>query len=126
MKSEEVLLRELLVEEEKAVADYVNVADKIKNESIKKVLLDIAEEEKVHKGELIRCLKEIGVHDKFAIHKGEEEVNHMLLKQGLMKVQDMLNDIAFRHGEEVPDKVIIVPQEKEEAQDANIIPHKIQ
>ena len=108
MKSEEVILRELLVEEEKAVADYVNAADKIKNEAIKKVLLDIADEEKVHKGELLRCLKEIGVTDKFEIKQGKHEANNKMMVDRLREIQGMLDNIAMKNGM-LPDQVAIIP-----------------
>ena len=108
MKSDEVMLRELLVEEEKAVKDYIDMADKIRNESIKKVLLDIADEEKVHIGELLRCLKELGVCDKPEIKQGKHEANNKMLSDRLGEVQRILDMMAYKNGV-LPDQVTIIP-----------------
>lgn len=108
MKSDEVMLRELLVEEEKAVKDYIDRADKIRNESIKKVLLDIADEEKVHIGELLRCLKELGICDKPEIKQGKHEANNKMLSDRLGEVQRILDMMAYKNGV-LPDQVTIIP-----------------
>lgn len=115
MKSEEVLLRELLRDEEEAVAHYMNAVDKIKNEAVKKILLDIAGEEKVHKGELLRCLKEIGVSDKFEIKQGEHEANDKMLSDKLKDIQNMLDFMAIKHGT-APDVVTIIPAQPQEVE----------
>ena len=120
MKSEEVLLRELLRDEEEAVAHYVNAADKIKNEAIKKILLDIADEEKVHKGELLRCLKELGITDKFEIRQGKHEATNKMLTDRLREIQGMLDDIAIKHNM-LPDQVAIIPAPPVEVEVEEII-----
>lgn len=115
MKSEEVLLRELLRDEEEAVAHYMNAVDKIKNDAVKRILLDIANEEKVHKGELLRCLKEIGVSDKLEIKQGKEEATHKMLTDRLNEIQYILNDMANKHGV-IPDQVTIIPAPVEDVE----------
>lgn len=123
MKSDEVMLRELLVEEEKAVKDYIEMADKIRNEAIKKVLLDIADEEKVHIGELLRCLKELGVCDKPEIKQGKHEANSKMMSDRLGEIQMMLGMMAMKHGT-LPDQVMIVPAQPEEPIEVIIEPEE--
>lgn len=75
---DEILIRELLTKEEDAVKSYIEAASKMSNFKLAKVLLDIAKEERIHKGELIMLLKTIGVCDCEEIKKGEEEaINKM-------------------------------------------------
>ena len=118
MKSDEVLIRELLVDEETAVKNYINAAEKVKNNNIQKVLYDIANEERVHIGELIRCLDELNISDKSYIHQGEDEANEILLSDMLNKIQIILNSMAYKRGEQptmqvaVIDTVEVEPSEK--------------
>jgi len=76
---DEGYIRDLLSQEEDAVSSYVKAADKVSNQDIRKVLLDISKEEVVHKGELIALLKLIGICDHAEIKQGEEEVLNKIM-----------------------------------------------
>ena len=85
----EVILRTLIAEEETATAHYLKYAHKVaekaeehqdpKGLKIAKVLEDIANEEKVHIGELQECLKLLGVSNK-EIQDGEKEAEEKMEK----------------------------------------------
>jgi len=65
-------LRDALIAENEAVKQYEAIADSISNPKIKKVLQDIADEEKVHAGELMALIK-----DKKFIEEGKKEVEDL-------------------------------------------------
>lgn len=83
----EVILRTLIAEEETATAHYLKYAHKVaekaeehqdpKGLKIAKVLEDIANEEKVHIGELQKCLDYLDVSNKEE-KEGEKEAGEML------------------------------------------------
>ena len=83
----EVILRKLLADEQTATASYLKAAHKIKEKAeehqdkvglkIVKVLEDIANEEKVHIGELDKLMKLIGVSNKEE-QEGENEASEKI------------------------------------------------
>ncbi len=56
---------------------YLTQASLIDDDLVRKVLLDIAMEEKVHLGEFLTLLKKLDDEQVKAIEKGEEEVKEM-------------------------------------------------
>lgn len=54
-------IRELIASEYEAVKSYEKFAVEAENERVKKVLTSIADEEKVHIGELEETLRQIGM-----------------------------------------------------------------
>ena len=83
----EVILRNLIADEEQATAGYLKAAHKVAEKAeekgdslglkIAKVFKDLANEEKVHIGELKKCLELIGVSDKEQ-QEGENEVEEII------------------------------------------------
>ncbi|MEM5879909.1 MAG: ferritin family protein [Candidatus Aenigmatarchaeota archaeon] len=57
---------------------YEQLASKAKNEKIKKILLDIAKEEKTHVGEFLSLLLEIDKEQEEELKKGEKEVKEII------------------------------------------------
>ena len=79
MKKQEVILREMIRDESEAVAHYTKAAMKVEDERLKKLLLDIRDEEKVHIGELKQALAEVlGINDEAKEHEGREEAKEVL------------------------------------------------
>ena len=70
-------LRLSIIGELDAINLYLQLANAIDNELIKKVLIDIAEEEKVHVGELLELLNRIDLEQKKALEKGAREVSEI-------------------------------------------------
>lgn len=83
----EVILRKLLADEQTATAHYLKAAHKVREKAeehddklglkIAKVFEDIANEEKVHIGELQKCLELIGISNK-EIQDGKKEVEEII------------------------------------------------
>jgi len=74
------LLRALRLDlsaEEEAVHLYLSHADATDNELAKKVLRDIADEERVHKGEFQRLINILSKEEESFLAQGAEEVNAM-------------------------------------------------
>jgi rubrerythrin len=74
------ILRAGLIAEYDAVNLYEQMAELTDNEEIKKVLLDIAKEEKEHVGEFQTLLEKEDPELKGAIEEGKEEVEELLKK----------------------------------------------
>lgn len=68
------ILRLAIIGELDAVSLYEQLSETATSEKVKKVLLDIAKEEKTHVGELQALLKEIDPEYKKELKKGKEEV----------------------------------------------------
>jgi len=64
--------------EYEAVQIYMQLAESIDHELARKVLVDVANEEKEHAGEFLRLLKEIAPEEFDFYKKGEEEVEEMM------------------------------------------------
>lgn len=71
-------IRLFISAEYEAIQLYVEIAESIDDELAKKVLYDIANEEKVHAGEFLRLLKEIDKEEEKFYKEGEEEVEKMI------------------------------------------------
>jgi len=67
-------LRDAIIAEEGAIKQYETVVDAANNDDVKKVLQNIADEEKVHVGELQKLLDRLLSDEKDFLEKGSEEV----------------------------------------------------
>lgn len=70
-------IRQLIAEEQDAVISYTERAEQVDDPRIKAVLLDIAEEEKQHAGELLALLSDSDPQEDEALRTGAEEVASM-------------------------------------------------
>ncbi len=75
------ILRLGMIAELDAVNLYEQLAAKTKNKNIKKVLLDVAKEEKTHVGEFQTLLLELDEEQIEELEKGEKEVEELTDKQ---------------------------------------------
>jgi rubrerythrin len=66
-------LRLAIAAEHDATSLYENLSDSIENTAIKELLQDIANEEKVHVGELTKALQMLDKTDEKFINKGKDE-----------------------------------------------------
>lgn len=69
------MIRVAILGEIDAINLYSQIAGRIKNESAKKILLDIAKEEKVHVGELNRLLELLDPEELSAQREGHQEAS---------------------------------------------------
>jgi rubrerythrin len=67
-------LRDAIIAEESAIKQYEAVADSTDNERVTRVLQDIANEERVHVGELMQLLAELLDDEDDFIEEGREEI----------------------------------------------------
>ncbi|MFW6127085.1 MAG: ferritin family protein [Thermodesulfobacteriota bacterium] len=74
------ILRAAIIAELDAVSLYEQLAGMTKNDHIKKVLLDIAKEEKTHVGEFQTMLLRLDAEQKDELAHGEEEVEELVGK----------------------------------------------
>lgn len=70
-------IRQSIIAEYDAINLYEQLAGLTRNEGVKKILLDIAEEEKVHVGEFEEVLRLIDEEHAKAEKKGQKEVEEM-------------------------------------------------
>jgi len=75
--TDKTILREAIIAEYDAVNLYEQFASSTENEKIKKVMLDVAREEKEHIGEFMALLKEIDKDFEKDLEEGEEEVKEL-------------------------------------------------
>lgn len=73
-------IRFMVSAEYEAIQLYVQLAESTDNELAKAVLLDIADEEKVHAGEFLRLLHEIAPDEEGFYKEGYEEVEEEIEK----------------------------------------------
>jgi len=71
-------VRFMVAAEYEAVQMYVQLAESTDNELAKNVLIDIADEEKVHAGEFMRLLKELAPDEDKFYKEGYEEVEELI------------------------------------------------
>ncbi|MEM2930710.1 MAG: ferritin family protein [Thermoproteota archaeon] len=71
------VLRVAIIAELDAVSLYEQLAQAVDNEDIKKVLLDIAKEEKTHVGEFQALLLKIDKEQALELEKGRKEVEEI-------------------------------------------------
>ena len=72
------ILRAAVIAEFDAISLYEQLAAMTKNEDIKKVLFDIAKEEKTHSGEFGELLKRFDVEYSEELEAGKKEVEEMI------------------------------------------------
>ncbi|HHW57717.1 MAG TPA: rubrerythrin [Clostridia bacterium] len=73
-------IRFMVAAEYEAIQLYTQLAEATDNELAKAVLLDIANEEKVHAGEFLRLLKELAPDEEKFYEEGYREVEEMIEK----------------------------------------------
>ena len=73
-------LRDAIIAEHDAIKLYEQMADRTKDEKLKKLLLSIAEEEKVHVGELEARLNEMDSENESSTEDGKQESTDLLSK----------------------------------------------
>jgi len=84
--SEEDLIRGIrlmIAAEYEAVEMYMLLAESIDNKLAKKILVDIANEERVHAGEFLRLLKHLAPDEEEFYQEGAQEVEKEMKKLGL-------------------------------------------
>lgn len=74
------ILRAAMIAELDAVSFYEQMADMTDNENIKKVLLDIAREEKTHVGEFQALLLEVDKEQEKELEEAKKEVEELIGK----------------------------------------------
>jgi len=75
-------LRLNLAAEQEAIHEYVAHADATDNELAKKVLIDIADEERVHAGEFQRLICILAKDEEALLAKGAQEVDELASGEG--------------------------------------------
>ena len=73
--SDEVILRQAIIAELDAINLYEQMARSTSNAALKKLLLDVAQEEKVHVGEFEGLLEKYDKQQKPSLEDGKEEAN---------------------------------------------------
>ena len=73
-------IRFMIAAEYEAVQLYAQLAESTDNELAKNVLLDIADEERVHAGEFLRLLKELAPREEQLYKEGYKEVEEFIEK----------------------------------------------
>lgn len=73
-------IRLMVTDEYEAISIYTQLAESIDNELAKEVLLDIADEERVHAGEFLRLLKELAPDEEQWYADGAAEVEAEIAK----------------------------------------------
>jgi rubrerythrin len=71
-------LRDAIIAEEGAIKQYEAIVDATDNEDAKKILQDIADEERVHVGELQKLLNDMLPDEEKLLEEGEKEVKEEL------------------------------------------------
>jgi rubrerythrin len=74
-------IRLMMADEFEAISVYTQLAESIDNELAREVLLDIADEERVHAGEFERLLFELAPGEKEMYARGAGEVETEIAKQ---------------------------------------------
>jgi rubrerythrin len=76
-------IRFMVAAEYEAVQLYMQLAESTDDKLAKEVLVDIADEERVHAGEFLKLLKHLAPDEEKFYEKGAEEVDEMIEKLGL-------------------------------------------
>ena len=71
-------VRYMIAAEYEAVQLYMQLAESTDDELARAVLVDIADEERVHAGEFLRLLKELAPDEEEKYQEGYEEVEEMI------------------------------------------------
>ena len=75
-------IRFMVSAEYEAVQLYMQLAESTDDKLAKEVLIDIADEERVHAGEFLRLLKHLAPDEEKFYEEGAEEVDEMIEKLG--------------------------------------------
>jgi rubrerythrin len=75
-------IRFMVAAEYEAVQLYMQLAESTDDKLAKEVLVDIADEERVHAGEFLRLLKHLAPDEEKFYEEGAEEVDEMIEKLG--------------------------------------------
>ena len=75
-------IRFMVSAEYEAVQLYMQLAESTDDKLAKEVLVDIADEERVHAGEFLRLLKHLAPDEEKFYEEGAEEVDEMIEKLG--------------------------------------------
>ena len=75
-------IRMMIAAEYEAVQLYMQLAESIDDELAKKVLVEIADEERVHAGEFLRLLKHLAPDEEKFYQEGAQEVEEIMEKMG--------------------------------------------
>lgn len=80
LKKEELVraIRYNIAAEFEAIQLYMQLHDSINDEVAKKVLIDVANEEKEHVGEFMKLLRYLDPEEEIHYKKGEEEVEEII------------------------------------------------
>ncbi|MEJ5284865.1 MAG: ferritin family protein [Brevinematia bacterium] len=73
-------IRFMVAAEYEAIQLYMQLAESTDNKLAKEVLIDIANEERVHAGEFLRLLKELSPDEEKFYEEGKEEVEEIIEK----------------------------------------------
>lgn len=73
-------VRFMIAAEYEAVQLYMQLAESTDNELVRKVMRDVANEERIHAGEFLRLLHEIAPDEKKFYEEGSKEVEEEFLK----------------------------------------------
>lgn len=76
-------IRFMVSAEYEAVQLYMQLAESTDDELSKEVLVDIADEERVHAGEFLRLLHHLAPDEQKFYKEGQEEVEEMMATHGL-------------------------------------------
>ncbi len=76
-------IRFIVAAEYEAVQLYMQLAESTDDKLAKEVLIDIADEERVHAGEFLRLLKHLAPDEEKFYEEGREEVEEMMEKLGI-------------------------------------------
>lgn len=74
INNDKQILRAAIIAELDAINLYEQFAANVKNKKVKKILLDIAKEEKTHVGEFEAMIKELDPEFKNELKNGENEI----------------------------------------------------
>jgi rubrerythrin len=75
-------IRFMIAAEYEAVQLYMQLAESTDDKLAKEVLIDIADEERVHAGEFLKLLKHLAADEQKFYDEGAEEVDEMIEKLG--------------------------------------------
>ena len=88
-------IRLLVADEYEAIQVYTQLAESIEDEFAKEILLDIADEERVHAGEFLRLLFILAPEEEQFYRKGAQEVEAAVAAHGKEKPQKQGNETTI-------------------------------
>ena len=76
--SDKIMLRQAIIAEYDATSLYEQMAESATSEKVKKIMLDISREEKIHIGEFEALLDEIDSEHEESVQEGKKEVKEKI------------------------------------------------